>query len=215
MRRPARMSRSRPTSRRKADRAYANVPFVSSDVEKRVRRHGRISTGLEANGVSCAFPSPMKRVTLAAVTGAHGLKGEVRLKLFTDTADGLKRYSSFDADGRTLTLGSVRQAGGGAIARFKEVADRTAAEALRGIALTVPREALPPLDEGEYYHADLIALPVVTPEGDSIGVVLAVENFGAGDVLDIEKNDGKSFMAPMHAVTVEPDRLVIDPVFIT
>jgi 16S rRNA processing protein RimM len=138
----------------------------------------------------------------------------VRLKLFTDSAEGLKRYASFDADGRTLTLKSVRQAGAGAIASFAEVPDRTAAEALRGKALTVPREALPPLEEGEYYHIDLIGLPVVTPGGDSVGAVATVENFGAGDVLDIEKPDGKSFMAPMHAVTVEPERLVIDPAFV-
>jgi 16S rRNA processing protein RimM len=156
----------------------------------------------------------MKTVTLAAVIGAHGLKGEVRLKLFTDDAEGLKQFASFDAAGRTLTLQSVRQAGAGAIARFTEVPDRTAAEALRGATLTVPRDALPPLPDGEYYHADLIGLPVVTPAGDSAGTVLAVENFGAGDVLDIEKPNGKSFMAPMHAVRVEPDRLVIDPLFI-
>jgi 16S rRNA processing protein RimM len=156
----------------------------------------------------------MKRVTLAAITGAHGLKGEVRLKLFTDSADGLKHYASFDAQGRMLTLVSVRQAGAGAIARFKEVPDRTAAEALRGTALTVSRDALPALEEGEYYHADLIGVPVVTPDGDSAGRVTAVENFGAGDVLDIEKPDGKSFMAPMHAVTVEAEHLVINPLFI-
>jgi 16S rRNA processing protein RimM len=156
----------------------------------------------------------MKRVTLATITGAHGLKGEVRLKLFTDSADGLKHYASFDAQGRTLTLAVVRQAGAGAIARFKEVPDRTAAEALRGTALTVSRDALPALEEGEYYHADLIGVPVVTPDGDSAGRVTAVENFGAGDVLDIEKPDGKSFMAPMHAVTVEAEHLVIDPLFI-
>ncbi|HYZ47551.1 MAG TPA: ribosome maturation factor RimM [Sphingomonas sp.] len=156
----------------------------------------------------------MKRVTLAAIAGAHGLKGEVRLKLFTDSAEGLKRYESFDADGRTLTLASVRQAGAGAIAKFREVPDRTAAEGLRGKALTVPREVLPPLEEGEYYHADLVGLTVVTPAGDSVGTVAAVENFGAGDVLDIVRPGGKSFMAPMHAVTVEPERLVIDPAFI-
>lgn len=156
----------------------------------------------------------MKRVTLAAITGAHGLKGEVRLKLFTEDAEALGRYQSFDAEGQTLTLNAVRQAGAGAIARFREVADRGAAEALRGKTLTVPREALPPLEEGEYYHADLIGLPVVTPAGEAVGAVTAVENFGAGDVLDIEKPDGKSFMAPMHAAKVEPERLVIDPDFI-
>nr|WP_217352937.1 ribosome maturation factor RimM [Sphingomonas sp. ID1715] len=156
----------------------------------------------------------MTLVTLAAITGAHGIKGEVRLKLFTDDAEGLKRYQSFDAGGRVLTLRSVRASGAGAIARFAEVGDRSAAEALRGVALTVPREALPPLDEDEYYHADLIGLPVVTPDGDSVGTVTAVENFGAGDVVDIRKSDGKSFMAAMHAVTVEAARLVIDPLFI-
>lgn len=156
----------------------------------------------------------MQTVVLAAIAGAHGLKGEVRLKLFTEDAEGLKRFESFDVDGRTLTTVSVRPASGGAIARFKEVTDRSAAEALRGKTLAVPRAALPVLDEGEYYHADLVGLPVVTPAGDSVGLVLTVENFGAGDVLDIEKLDRKTFMAPMHAVTVEPDRLVIDPDFI-
>jgi 16S rRNA processing protein RimM len=165
------------------------------------------------------IPSPEgeglnRRVTLAAVAGAHGIKGEVRLKLFTDNAEGLKRYRQLDADGRALTLQSVRLAGAGAVARFAEVADRSAAEALRGVTLTVPREALPALADGEYYHADLIGLPVVTPAGDSVGRVLGVENFGAGDVLDVEKPDGKSFMAPMHAVTVEAERLIIDPLFI-
>ena len=156
----------------------------------------------------------MKLVTLAAVTGAHGLKGEVRLKLFTENAAVLQRYQSFDAAGRTLALVSVSQAGAGAIARFKEVPDRTAAEQLRGTVLSVPRDTLPPLAEGEYYHADLIGLPVTTADGNPVGQVVAVENFGAGDVIDIKRADGKTFMAPMHAITVEPMRLVIDPVFI-
>lgn len=159
-------------------------------------------------------PGGGKHVTLAAISGAHGLKGEVRLKLFTDDAEGLRRYKSFDANGRTLTLMSVRAGGGGAIARFAEVSDRTGAEGLRGKTLAVSRDLLPPLGEGEYYHADLVGLPVVTPEGAEVGAVTAIENFGAGDVVEIKKSDGKSFMAPMHAVTVEPERLVIDPVFI-
>mgnify|MGYP002780552272 CR=1 FL=1 len=152
-----------------------------------------------------------KPVTLAAIIGAHGLRGEVRLKLFTDD---LSPYRSLDANGRTLTLQSLKPAGAGAIARFAGIADRTAAEALRGVALTVPRAALPPLGEGEYYYSDLIGLPVLTAGGKAVGTVLAVDNFGAGDVLDIEKPDAETFMAPMHAVTVEPDRLVIDPLFV-
>ena len=101
-----------------------------------------------------------KPVTLAAVTGAHGVTGEVRLKLFGEGLDGLKRHKSFNEG--ALTLAKLRDDGkGGAVARFAEVPDRTAAEALRGTVLTVPRSALPPLDEGEYYHADLIGLAAV------------------------------------------------------
>ena len=165
-------------------------------------------------------PSPKgegleKRVTLAAVAGAHGLTGEVRLKLFTDDVDGLKRYPGFDANGRTLTLAAVRAAGAGAVVRFREVTDRSGAEALRGTALTVPRSALPLLPEGEYYHADLIDLPVVADDdGAEIGSVRTVENFGAGDVLDIVKPDGKSFMVPIHATRVEPDRIVVERAFV-
>src|SRR5690606_32187329 len=91
---------------------------------------------------------------------------------------------------------------GGAIARFAEVPDRGAAEALRGTTLTVPRAALPALEEGEYYHADLIGLSAVSDSGRALGMVVAVENFGAGDVLEIEKPDGKRFMVPMHVHAV-------------
>lgn len=131
-------------------------------------------------------------VTLAVVIGAHGVTGEVRLKVFTDD---LKPYRSFN-DGR-LTLKSVRDGSNGAIARFAEIADRNAAEALRGTELTVPRSSLPPLGEGEYYHVDLIGLSVETDTGTPVGVVAAVENFGAGDILDIEQPDGKRFMVPV------------------
>ncbi|MFN3510383.1 MAG: ribosome maturation factor RimM, partial [Tsuneonella troitsensis] len=109
-----------------------------------------------------------KPVTLAAVTGAHGVTGEVRLKLFGEGVESLSRYKSFN-DG-ALTPKKLRDDGkGGAIARFAEIADRTAAERLRGTALTVPRSAMPPLGEGEYYHADLIGLAAISPEGKPIG----------------------------------------------
>lgn len=158
-------------------------------------------------------------VTLAAVIGAHGVTGEVRLKLFGEGPASLKCYKSFDAGGRTLTLKTVRDGPNGAVARFAELGDRNAAEALRGVPLTVPRSALPPLAEGEYYHFDLIGLPCVgdagaTEAGGPIGTIVAVENFGAGDILEIEKPDGKRFMVPIHAAAIEADRAVIDPAFI-
>ncbi|MFA7601510.1 MAG: ribosome maturation factor RimM [Novosphingobium sp.] len=140
-------------------------------------------------------------VTLAAVTGAHGVTGEVRLKLFGEGVAALKRYRAFN-DSR-LTLTNLRDDGkGGAIARFAEVADRTAAEKLRGLALSVPRSTLPPLAEGEYYHADLVGLPAVSTTGEALGACIAVENYGAGDVIEIKRPDGKRFMVPMRAEAV-------------
>lgn len=155
------------------------------------------------------------RVTLAAIAGAHGLQGEVRLKLFAESEDSLKRHATVDVGGRTLTLKLVRSGSGGAIARFAEVADRGAAEALRGQVLTVPRSVLPPLGEGEYYHADLLDLPCVSESGEPLGTSVLIENFGAGDIVEIERPDGARFMVPVAAaVTIEPERLVVDDDFI-
>ena len=152
-------------------------------------------------------------VTLAVVIGAHGVTGEVRLKLFAEGLDSLSAHKSFN-DG-ALTLKSLRPGSNGTIARFAEVADRNAAEAMRGTELTIPREALPPLVEGEYYHADLIGLPCVSTDGAALGMCVAVENFGAGDVLEIERLEGTRFMVPMNAEAVPEwgDKIVIDAVF--
>jgi len=153
-------------------------------------------------------------VTLAAIIGAHGVTGEVRLKLFGDGPDSLRHYGSFNAGGRVLTLKAIRPGPNGAVARFTEITDRNDAEALRGAELTVPRSALPPLGEGEYYHVDLIGLPCVGESGEAVGTVVLVENFGAGDILEIEKSDGKRFMVPIHAARIEPARAVIDAAYV-
>ncbi len=141
-------------------------------------------------------------VTLAAIAGAHGVRGEVRLKLFGEGADTLRAFSVFEAGDRRLTLKSVRPANQGAVATFAEITDRSGAEALRGTVLTVPRSALPPLGEGEYYHHDLLGLPCVSTDGSAVGEVVAIDNFGAGDILEIAKPDGKRFMVPMNASAV-------------
>ncbi|MFB0611173.1 ribosome maturation factor RimM [Aurantiacibacter poecillastricola] len=145
--------------------------------------------------------SASRPVTLAAVTGAHGVAGEVRLKLFGEGLATMKGHTSFN-DG-ALTLSKIRDDNkGGAIARFAEIANRTDAEKLRGTTLTVPRSALPPLEEGEYYHADLIGLAAISTTGDALGEVIAVENFGAGDVVEIRRENGKTFMVPMRVEAV-------------
>jgi 16S rRNA processing protein RimM len=154
------------------------------------------------------------KVVLAAVAGAHGITGDVRLKLFAQSVDSLKRYDKVEVGGRMLTLTSVKPGGGGAIARFAEVSDRTAAEALRSQTLSVPRSALPPLEDGEYYHADLLGLPCVSASGAELGTAVFIEDFGAGDILEIERPEGRRFMVPVaQAVTIEPGRLVIDDAF--
>ncbi len=147
-------------------------------------------------------------VTLAVIIGAHGVTGEVRLKVFTDD---LGRYKRFNQG--KLTLKSVRHGSNGAIARIAEVTDRNAAEAMRGTELTVPRADLPPLGEGEYYHADLLGLPAISTEGEPLGHVVAIDNFGAGDVIEVERADKKRFMVPMRAEAVpewDDARLVVD-----
>ena len=155
-----------------------------------------------------------KTVTLAAVAGAHGVTGEVRLKLFAESVDSLKRHKSYNVG--ALTLKSVRAHKGGAIARFAEITDRNAAEALRSTLLTVARAELPQLGESEYYYSDLIGLPCVSTEGEDLGRCIAVENFGAGDILEIEKPDKKRFMVPMNAKAVPEwgERIVVEAAFV-
>ena len=155
------------------------------------------------------------QVTLAAVAGAHGLGGEVRLKLFAEGLESLKRHQQVKVGDRTLTLAAVK-AGAMPIVRFVEIPDRTAAEGLRGKLLTVARSALPPLEEGEYYHADLLGLPCESAGGEPLGTIVAVENFGAGDILEIEQPGGRKTMVPFRegiADLVE-GRIVLDPAFL-
>ncbi|HEX8127201.1 MAG TPA: ribosome maturation factor RimM [Allosphingosinicella sp.] len=158
---------------------------------------------------------PEDQVALAAIAGAHGISGEVRLKLFAQSADSLKRHKQVRVGDRLLTLSSLK-GDRTPIARFAEIADRTAADALRGQLITVPRSELPPLDEGEYYHADLIGLACETASGEPLGSVIAVEDFGAGDILEIEKPDGRRTMVPFRAGVADlvDGRIVADPQFL-
>ena len=158
----------------------------------------------------------MKRVALAAVAGAHGVKGELRLKLFTDSVENLKPHLTVFVGGIEHKLESVRAAPSGAVARFEGLADRSAAEALRGSLVEVDRASLPPLEDGEYYHADLLGLGCVDRDGREVGKVVAVENYGAGDLLEVETADGKSSLIPFKPgiADIEGDRIVLDPEFL-
>jgi 16S rRNA processing protein RimM len=157
-----------------------------------------------------------RRIALAAVAGAHGVKGELRLKLFSDSADSLAAHEKLYVGGAERRLLAIRDGGKTAVARFEGIADRSAAEAARGSLVEVDRSALPSLDEGEYYHADLIGLPAVNREGKAIGTVVSVENYGAGDLLEIELSVGNRSLIPFKPgiADLEDDRIVLDPEFL-
>jgi 16S rRNA processing protein RimM len=169
-----------------------------------------------ADAAATSPPRGGVRIALAAVAGAHGIKGELRLKLFSDSAESLSRHEMLYVGDIERRLLSVRDSGKGAVARFDGVADRSAAEALRGALIEIDRSALPPLDEGEYYHADLIGLPAEDRECRAVGTVVAVENFGAGDLLEIEREGGQKSLIPFKDGIADLDngRIVLDPDFL-
>ena len=158
-----------------------------------------------------------RRIALAAVAGAHGVKGELRLKLFSQSADSISAYKKLYVGGAERRLLSIRDGGKTAVARFEGITDRSGAEALRGSLIEVDRSALPPLEEGEYYHADLIGVPAVDRDGTPLGAVIAVENYGAGDLLEIELGSGKRSLIPFKAgiADLEEGRIVVNPEFLT
>ena len=133
------------------------------------------------------------KTCVGAIAGAFGVRGEVRLTTFTAEPLAVAAYRDLRRkDGRPgLTVLSAREVKGGAIARTRELDSKEAADALRGLELYVPRAALPPVeDEDEFYLADLIGLAALTPEGERLGRVRAVENYGADDLLEIDPGDG-------------------------
>ena len=141
---------------------------------------------------SSGTPVNAKRVLLGSFANAHGIRGEVQVRTYTGTPESIASYGPLsDKSGtRTFKLKVVRVTDKGIIARVEDVSDRNAAEALKGIELYLDRAKLPAADEGEYYHADLIGLRAVSPEGGEIGNVIAVANFGAGDLLEVQLAGG-------------------------
>ena len=133
-----------------------------------------------------------KLILVGRVAGAFGVKGEVRLTAYTARPEALLDYRELvREDGSPgLTLLSGRAQKGDLVARAKQVATKEEADALRGLLLHVPREVLPEPDEDEYYLTDLIGMAAVTPEGAALGKVKAVQDFGAGDILEIDPGRG-------------------------
>ena len=131
-------------------------------------------------------------ILVGRVGGAFGIKGEVRITTYTDDPESLLDYKSLKReDGApALTLTSGRAAKGGLIAHAKEIVTREDAEAARGLGLYIDRDDLPEPEEDEFYLADLIGLEARSPEGDVLGRIKSVHDFGAGDLLEIEPAGG-------------------------
>lgn len=158
------------------------------------------------------------RVLVGVITGAQGVRGEVRIKSFTADPTAVGRYGPVgDETGRRgFDLQVVRATKDIVIARISGIGDRTAAEALRGLRLYVERAALPAPQAEEYYHADLIGLRVELADGARFGTVMTVQNHGAGDILEIKRPTGGSELMPFTRKTfplvdIPGGRLVIAP----
>lgn len=143
-------------------------------------------------------------VLLAAVLTAHGLKGEVKLKIFTEDPKALRSYGAVTStDGRQFEISSLRGVKNDeAVAQFKGISDRDAAQSLRGQRLYVPRAALPNLSEEEFYHADLIGMRAEDERGKPLGTVIALHNFGAGDVIELKDSSGSAQFVPFTRASV-------------
>ena len=152
-----------------------------------------------------AARSSEQHICVARLGAAHGVRGEVKLWSFTADPASIADYGPFDtADGRVVEIEALRPAKEFFVARLKGVADRDAAERLRNAELFVPRARLPaPEDSDEFYHADLIGLAVVDASGAALGTVLALHNFGAGDLIEVRRADSRdTVMLPFTQAAV-------------
>jgi 16S rRNA processing protein RimM len=143
-------------------------------------------------------------ILLAAIIGAQGLQGAVKVKLFTETPEGLARYGVLkDRHGKRFEITAIRPAKDGeAVISFSGITDRSTAEALKGTELFVARSQLPAPGEEEFYHADLIGLEAQDSEGRMLGKVAAIHNYGASDVMEIARPDGDSVLLAFTRETV-------------
>ena len=136
-----------------------------------------------------------KRIIIGRIVAPHGLKGEVKIKSFTEAPLDVASYGAVMAsDGRKFSFSNPRMQGDVVVVAIDGIADRTSAESLRGLELAVDRADLPEPDEDEFYHADLIELAVVDASGAEVGRVVAFHNFGGGDVLEIRRGRASVFV---------------------
>jgi len=160
------------------------------------------------------------RICVAQIGAAHGIGGEVRLWSFTEDPLAVTAYGPLESEDGTqhFEIEALRPAKDHFVARLTGVDDRAAAEKLTHTKLYVPRDRLPPVEDDEtYYHADLIGLAAVTPDGAPLGTVTAILNFGAGDLVEIRpEGGGEPLMVPftdtsVPEIDIAAGRMVVVP----
>ena len=141
---------------------------------------------------------------MAQIGAAHGLRGGVHLRSFTEDPQAFATYGPLETEDRSrrLEIESMRPTKDGFTVRFHGLTKREAAEALRNVNLYVDRDALPAAEDGEFYHADLIGLRAVTSSGEALGEVIAIHNFGAGDIVELRLMNGDAAMLAFDEATV-------------
>jgi 16S rRNA processing protein RimM len=144
------------------------------------------------------------QICVARIGAAHGVRGAVKLWTFTEDPLAVKAYGPLvTKDGaRQFEVTHAREAKGHLVATLKGIATREEAERLNGLELYVAREKLPATDEDEFYHADLIGLDAVTPANEPLGRVIAIHNFGAGDIIEIAPPNGATILLPFTNAVV-------------
>jgi 16S rRNA processing protein RimM len=144
------------------------------------------------------------RICIARIGAAHGVRGAVKLWTFTEDPLAVKAYGPLlTKDGtRSFEVATASEAKGHLVATLKGIATREDAERLNGLELYIAREKLPDTDEDEYYHADLIGLDAVTPANEPLGRVIAIHNFGAGDIIEIAPPHGATMLLPFTNAVV-------------
>ena len=160
---------------------------------------------------------PPSQICVARIGAAHGVRGAVKLWTFTEDPLAVTRYGQLmTKDGaRQFEVTHVREAKGHLVATLKDIATREEAERLNGVELYVAREKLPATSEDEYYHTDLIGLAAVNAAGEPLGRVIAIHNFGAGDIIEIAPPNGATMLLPFSnavvpTVDLEGGRVVIE-----
>lgn len=150
------------------------------------------------------MPARSPRICLGVIVGAKGIGGEVRIKSFTENPEDVGAYGPVESEdgSQVWTVKVMGEAKGTVTAKLKGITDRNQAEALRGQKLFVDRAKLPAVDDGSYYHADLVGLDVVLTTGEAMGSISAVHNFGAGDIIEVDHGNNETTMVPFSQAAI-------------